>query len=94
VIYVPKETNEKYPFLLERTPYSCGPYGDTSYANSIGPNPKLMKEKYIFVCQDVRGRYMSEGVNLEMTPHIKNKNKKQVDESSDTYDTVDWLLKN
>jgi putative CocE/NonD family hydrolase len=53
-----------------------------------------MKEKYIFVCQDVRGRYMSEGVNLEMTPHIKNKTKKQVDESSDTYDTVDWLLKN
>ena len=94
VIYVPKETNEKYPFLLERTPYSCSPYGDTSYATSIGPNPKLMKEKYIFVCQDVRGRYMSEGVNLEMTPHIKNKTKKQVDESSDTYDTVDWLLKN
>ena len=43
VIYVPKETNEKYPFLLERTPYSCGPYGDTSYATSIGPNPKIMK---------------------------------------------------
>ena len=94
VIYVPKEMNEKYPFLLERTPYSCGPYGDTSYSKSIGPNPKLMKEKYIFVCQDVRGRYMSEGINLEMTPHIKNKTKKQVDESSDTYDTVDWLLKN
>lgn len=94
VIYVPKEMNEKYPFLLERTPYSCGPYGDTSYSKTIGPNPKLMKEKYIFVCQDVRGRYMSEGVNIEMTPHIKNKTKKQVDESSDTYDTVDWLLKN
>ena len=94
VIYVPKEMNEKYPFLLERTPYSCGPYGDTSYSKTIGPNPKLMKEKYIFVCQDVRGRYMSEGVNVEMTPHIKNKTKKLVDESSDTYDTVDWLLKN
>ncbi len=94
IIYVPKDNIEKYPFLLERTPYSCGPYGDTSYAKSIGPNPRLMKEKFIFVCQDVRGRYMSEGVNLEMTPHIKNKTKKQVDESSDTYDTVDWLLKN
>ena len=94
VIYIPKDQKEKYAFLMERTPYSCGPYGDTNYARMIGPNPTLMKEKYIFVIQDVRGRYMSEGINLEVTPHIINKSKKQVDESSDTYDTVDWLLKN
>ncbi len=95
VIYVPKDDLQPYPFLLERTPYSAGPYGDTLYANAIGPNETLMKEKYIFVYQDVRGRYMSEGLNLEVTPHIANKkNKKDVDESSDTYDTVDWLLKN
>ena len=94
VIYIPKDQKEKYAFLMERTPYSCGPYGDTNYARMIGPNPTLMKEKYIFVIQDVRGRYMSEGINIEVKPHIINKSKKQVDESSDTYDTVDWLLKN
>ncbi|MGC4099752.1 CocE/NonD family hydrolase [Ferruginibacter sp.] len=94
VIYIPKDQSQHYPFLMERTPYSAGPYGDT-YARSIGPNESLMKEKYIFVYQDVRGRYMSEGVNLEVTPYIANKkSKKDVDESSDTYDTVDWLLKN
>ena len=95
VIYIPKDATEKYPFLIERTPYSAQPYGDTNYAKRIGPNPTLMKEKYIFVYQDVRGRYMSEGVNLEVTPYIANKKtKKDVDESSDTYDTVDWLVQN
>ncbi len=95
VIYIPKDASQKYPILLERTPYSSAPYGDTNYARRIGPNPTLMNEKYIFVYQDVRGRYMSEGMNLEMTPYIENKkNKKEVDESSDTYDTIDWLLKN
>ncbi|RZM18244.1 MAG: CocE/NonD family hydrolase [Pedobacter sp.] len=97
VIYIPKDATatNKYPFLMERTPYSAAPYGDTNYSRRIGPNPTLMKEKYIFVIQDVRGRYMSEGVNLEVTPYIANKkSKKDVDESSDTYDTVDWLLKN
>lgn len=95
IIYVPKDSSQTYPFLMERTPYSSGPYGDSNYARRIGPNPTLMKEKYIFVYQDVRGRYMSEGLNLEVTPHIPNKKgKKDVDESSDTYDTVDWLVKN
>ncbi|MEO6404654.1 MAG: CocE/NonD family hydrolase [Ferruginibacter sp.] len=95
VIYIPKSTTEKYAFLIQRTPYSAAPYGDTSYTRRLGPNPVLMKEKYIFVYQDVRGRYMSEGHNLEVTPYISNKKtKKDVDESSDTYDTIDWLLKN
>ena len=95
VIYVPKDVSEKYPFLMERTPYSAGPYGDTSYPKWIGPDSNLLKEKYIFVYQDVRGRYMSEGTHKEVTPNIADKkNKKDVDESSDTYDTVDWLLKN
>ena len=95
IIYVPKDETEKYPFLIERTPYSAGPYGDTAFANRIGPNVNLQQEKYIFVYQDVRGRYMSEGINLEVTPHISNKkNSRDVDESSDTYDAVDWLVKN
>ena len=95
VIYVPKDNTEKYPFLMERTPYSAGPYGDQNYPNRIGPDTNLLKEKYIFVNQDVRGRYMSEGTNLEVTPHIaKKKSSKDVDESSDTFDTIEWLLKN
>ncbi len=95
IIYVPKDATQLYPFLLERTPYSAGPYGDTTYPSSVGPNETLMKEQYIFVLQDVRGRYMSEGINLEVTPYLANKKSaKDVDESSDTYDTIDWLLKN
>ncbi len=95
IIYVPKDQSEKYPFLMERTPYSVAPYGENNYAESLGPNTRLMHDKYIFVYQDVRGRYMSEGHNKEVTPYIPNKkDKTQVDESSDTYDTVDWLIKN
>ena len=95
VIYSPKDESQLYPFLMERTPYSSGPYGNDRYAREVGPNGGLMKEKYIFVYQDVRGRYMSEGTNQEVTPYIANKKtQKDVDESSDTYDTIEWLLKN
>ena len=95
VIYTPKDQSKKYPVLIERTPYSAGPYGDTSYPSAISANRQLMEDGYIFVMQDVRGRYKSEGVNLEVTPYIAvKKTKKDVDESSDTWDTVDWLLKN
>ncbi|MEO7523747.1 MAG: CocE/NonD family hydrolase, partial [Ferruginibacter sp.] len=76
------------------TPYSAGPYGKDNYATSIGPNFQLAEEKYIFVVQDVRGRYMSEGYNLEVTPYLPAKGKKEADESSDTYETIDWLVKN
>ncbi|MFN0083080.1 MAG: CocE/NonD family hydrolase [Ferruginibacter sp.] len=95
IIYIPKDETEKYPFLIERTPYSSAPYGDSIFAGRIGPNTNLMREKYIFVYQDVRGRYMSEGINLEVTPYIENKKtNKDVDENSDTYDAVEWLVKN
>jgi len=95
VIYIPKDLSHPYPFLMERTPYSAAPYGDTNYRGSLGPNPALCEEKYIFVYQDVRGRYMSEGDFQEMTPHKEGKRSKQeTDESSDTWDTIDWLLKN
>lgn len=96
-IYTPKDASvrNKYPILMERTPYSCEPYGDSVFPQRLGPNPMLMNEKYIFVYQDVRGRYKSEGEFEEMTPHknIKNNNN-DTDESSDAYDTVDWLIKN
>jgi len=94
-IYVPKDTSENYPILMMRTPYSCAPYGESNMRKRLGPNALFADEKYIYVYQDVRGRHMSEGQFQEMTPAIdKKKSNKDVDESSDTYDTVDWLLKN
>ncbi len=94
-IYIPRDSSGNYPFLLMRTPYASSPYGEDKYRRQLSPNPLLSKEKYIFVYQDVRGRYMSEGQFQEMTPAIDHKkSNKDVDESSDTYDTVDWLLKN
>lgn len=93
-VYTPTDTTQTYPVLMQRTPYSCRPYGKDNYRRRLGPNVYLMKEKYIFVYQDARGRYKSEGSFREMTPYIENKqSNKDVDESSDTYDTIEWLLK-
>ena len=95
-VYTPNDRSKKYPFLLRRTPYSVEPYGADSYTRGpLGPSPHFAREGYIFVLQDVRGRLMSEGEFINMTPHNPNKkDKSQVDESSDTYDTIEWLLKN
>jgi len=94
-VYVPKDSSRSYPFLIDRTPYSVGPYGVDQYRRSLGPSPDFDKAGYIFVFQDVRGRWMSEGQFLEMRPHIDNKkSSKDVDDASDLYDTIDWLLKN
>ncbi|QNL52635.1 CocE/NonD family hydrolase [Olivibacter sp. SDN3] len=94
-IYIPKDKSKKYPFLINRTPYTVAPYGESEYKPSLGPDPLFIREGYIFVYQDVRGKWMSEGTFEDIRPHIGNKNNnKQVDESSDTYDTIDWLLKN
>jgi putative CocE/NonD family hydrolase len=94
-IYVPKDASRAYPFLINRTPYSVGPYGVDMYRTRLGPSPDFDRAGYIFVNQDVRGRFMSEGTFVEMRPHIDNKKSKQdVDDSSDLYDTIDWLLKN
>ncbi len=96
IVYSPIEKG-KYPFMMKRTCYSIGPYGENDYPNLVGPSKYMMHDKYIFVYQDVRGRYMSEGLWTNMTPNIPGnnpKNKKDVDESSDTFDTIDWLLKN
>ena len=95
VVYSPKDKSEKYPILMKRTCYSVAPYGEDAYPNSLGPSTHLMKEKYIFVYQDVRGRWMSEGEFDNMRPHIRGNNPKKardIDESSDTYDTIEWLL--
>ena len=93
-VYLPKDSSKTYPILMVRTPYRVAPYGSDSFKNKLGPSPQFAKEGYIFVYQDVRGRFMSEGRYLNMRPFIPNKtDSSQVDESSDTYDTIDWLLK-
>ena len=95
-VYVPKDANEQrvYPIMFDRTPYTVAPYGD-QYAASLGPSELFARSKYIFVYQDVRGKFLSEGTFEDMRPYIANKKSaKDVDESSDTYDTIDWLIKN
>ena len=93
-IYEPKDKDHKYPIMFDRTPYSVSPYGPNEYKTSLGPDELFAREGYIFVYQDVRGRYMSEGVYEDVRPYIPNKTGNQIDETTDTYDTVDWLIKN
>ena len=93
-IYAPKDASKKAPFLMMRTPYSCRPYGPTAMRGNLGPEGNFTKESFIFVYQDVRGRYMSEGPFNWMNPYIPNKKAGQVDEATDTWDTIDWLIKN
>jgi len=96
-VYTPKDIakDKKYPMIMQRTCYSVAPYGEDKYPARVGPSEMMMKEGYIFIYQDVRGRYKSQGTWTNMTPVIDNKrNKKDVDEGSDTYDTIDWLVKN
>jgi len=93
-VYLPNDRSKTYPMLLFRTPYAVTPYGADRYARRLGPSKEFEREGFIFVFQDVRGRFMSEGTYVNMRPHIPNKTGKQTDESSDTYDTISWLLKN
>jgi uncharacterized protein len=94
-VYVPKDQSKKYPILMNRTPYSVAPYGADLYKTDIAPNAILAKDGYIVVYQDVRGRNWSEGEFINMTPHkAKKAGPRDVDESTDTYDTIDWLVKN
>jgi len=98
-VYVPK--NEAFPsqplgwpFLVDRTPYSVAPYGEDQYKPALGPSKEFQEAGYIFVYQDVRGRYLSEGTFEEMRRHIDDKKSPQdVDDSSDFYDTIEYLLK-
>lgn len=95
-LYIPKDNTEKHPVLMTRTPYSCAPYGENEFNDFWNGHYKsYLQEKYIMVMQDVRGRWMSEGIFEDVRPFIKNKKtKKDIDEASDTYDTIDWLIKN
>lgn len=94
-IYAPKDKSKTYPILFQRTPYSVRPYGPEKYRSRIGPNKHLMEQGNIIVYQDVRGRWMSEGTYDNMRAYIPNKKSNtDVDESSDTYDSIDWMVKN
>lgn len=94
IVYSPKDKSKTYPIILTRTPYSIGPYGEDKYARFLGPAEQFVRDGYIFVLQDVRGRFMSEGEYDNMRPHKPDKQNNETDESSDTYDTIDWLIKN
>lgn len=96
-VYSPKNGDGNFPILMNRTPYSIAPYGPDTMKSSLGPSDYLMEDGYIFVYQDVRGRYMSEGEYDNMRPQGSNSNKKrqkEIDESTDTWDTIEWLLEN
>jgi uncharacterized protein len=94
-VYAPRDTSQSYPILLLRTPYSVAPYGAEAYRDNLGPSSAFIDEKYIFVYQDVRGRYMSEGIFQWMTPYKPTRaSARDADESTDSYDTIEWLLKN
>ncbi|MGB8193962.1 MAG: CocE/NonD family hydrolase [Chitinophagaceae bacterium] len=94
-IYIPKDTLEKHPILLRRTPYSCAPYGEDNWEGFWNSHHRYyMREGYIMVKQDVRGRWMSEGDFTDVRPFNPNKTGNEIDEASDTYDAIEWLVKN
>jgi len=94
-VYSPQDTSQTYPLLLFRTQSGVLPYGADQLPVTLGPSPLFGRSGYIFVTQDIRGRWMSEGNFEVLRPHQPHKQRPQdVDESSDTYDTIDWLLKN
>jgi putative CocE/NonD family hydrolase len=93
-VYAPKDTSTAFPILLTRTPYNVKPYGVDQYPSPRGPMANYAKEKFIFVLQDVRGRFGSEGEFSHLRPHIANKTgPRDIDESTDCFDTIDWLVK-
>lgn len=94
-IYIPKNKKEKHPVLIKRTPYSCQPYGENNFKDFWNSyQNEYFKEGYIMVIQDVRGRWMSEGEFKDVRPFNANKKNNEIDEASDAYDAIDWLVKN
>ncbi len=90
IIYSPRDQSVKCPILMTRTAYGIPPYGPDNYRNVIGPNNDYAKEGYIVVYQDTRGKFKSEGEFVHHRPMLKG----QINESTDAYDTIDWLVKN
>jgi putative CocE/NonD family hydrolase len=91
-VYAPRDTSKSYPIMLARTPYGVSPYGASAYRSALGPSKRFEDEGFIFVYQDVRGKFMSEGEFVQVRPVRRNKAPGEVDETTDTYDTIQWLL--
>src|SRR5260370_40592161 len=88
-VYVPKDSSQPYPIMLERTPYSVGPYGIDNYRPFLGPSELFTKEGFIFAYQDVRGRYLSEGTFVHVPAqklHFERPN--DTNNSTDPYYTL------
>lgn len=100
VVYTPRDASpaKRYPILLQRTPFAAVPYGDTTYATTLGPDPFMLRDGYIFVSQEVRGRYLSEGTFENVRPllpeSVKRRNAGATDEATDAWDTIAWLVRN
>jgi putative CocE/NonD family hydrolase len=93
--YVPKDSTRTYPILLRRTPYNIEPGGEDRFTFGVNVSSHFVEQGYILAFQDVRGRYMSEGEFVDVRPHDPDKDEPhEIDESSDTYDTIDWLVNN
>lgn len=95
-VYSPIDTTEDHPILINRSPYSSGPYGEAAgMPDALSENMFPYSQRgYIFVYQDVRGRFMSEGQYENIRPFLADKKGTEIDEASDSYDTADWLVKN
>ena len=92
IIYTPKDTSEEYPILLTRTAYGIGPYGPDNYREVIGPNSDFARDGYMVAYQDVRGKFNSEGEFIHHVPYVEDS--ETPNESTDTWDTIDWLVRN
>ncbi len=93
-IYAPNDKSKKHPILMNRTPYSIAPYGENAFKRYWNTHYlQYFKRGYIIVLQDVRGRYMSEGQFVDVRPFVPNNDRVTTDEATDTYDTIDWLVK-
>lgn len=93
IVYSPRDTSRRYPMIMTRTPYGIAPYEEDQFRSSLGPSGHFITEGYIFVYQDVRGCYMSEGVFENMRPQLtKRHGATDIDESTDTYDTIEYLV--
>ena len=92
-IYSPKNSSVPLPIIFERTPYGLSD-DEKGYSRKLGRYAEMIPEGYIFVFQDIRGRYGSEGKFVMQRPVRDPKNPKAIDEGTDTYDSIDWLVKN
>ena len=94
--YIPKDSTTKHPILFNRTPYTCSPYGEDKFKSGLYESYWInyLKEGYIIAIQDVRGKWMSEGEYVDVRPFNPNKKGKDIDEASDTYDAIDWMINN